>query len=176
MEARTARENWFKQIFPVEEFGKSFQEQMVSRLVSMSSKHFWAGLGDIQEMIFQNDKSRWVEKTSKLHFTRFTNTPSWLSQRIDFLTGIFIPRACALPIQTGAVSENQIRFNAYAVPILQKTIQFNQSSLTWSCLVSRQVNSMPASIKSSNWQDEVGRAVIQQTRMKKRPQKFVMTQ
>ncbi|KNZ57797.1 hypothetical protein VP01_206g5 [Puccinia sorghi] len=104
MEARTARENWFKQIFPVEEFGKSFQEQMVSRLVSMSSKHFWAGLGDIQEMIFQNDKSR----------------------------------ACALPIQTGAVSENQIRFNAYAVPILQKTIQFNQSSLTWSCLVSRQ--------------------------------------
>jgi len=104
VEARTARENWFKQIFPVEEFGKSFQEQMVSRLVSMSSKHFWAGLGDIQEMIFQNDDSR----------------------------------ACALPIQTGAVAENQIRLNAYAAPILQKTVQFNKNSLTWSCLVSKQ--------------------------------------
>ncbi|PLW54042.1 hypothetical protein PCANC_09492 [Puccinia coronata f. sp. avenae] len=103
-ETRTAREVWFKQIFPVKEFGESFREKMVSRLVSMSSKQFWEGLGDIQEAIFDNDESR----------------------------------ACAVPIRTGAIGENQIRFNAYAAPVLQSTVQFNKKSLTWSCLVSKQ--------------------------------------
>ncbi|KAA1084940.1 hypothetical protein PGT21_000406 [Puccinia graminis f. sp. tritici] len=58
IDTKTARRNWFIQIFPAEKFGKPFQEEMVSQLVSMSSKQFWVGLGDIQDKIFQNDHSR----------------------------------------------------------------------------------------------------------------------
>jgi hypothetical protein len=62
IDTKTARRKWFIQIFPAEKFGKTFQEEMVSQLVSMSSKQFWVGLGDIQERIFQNDHSRLVWK------------------------------------------------------------------------------------------------------------------
>ncbi|WAR61250.1 hypothetical protein PtB15_13B503 [Puccinia triticina] len=58
LDNKTARKDWFRQIFPVEKFGKSFQEQMVSRLASLPSQQFWTGLGDIQEKIFENDESR----------------------------------------------------------------------------------------------------------------------
>jgi hypothetical protein len=133
-ETRTAREVWFKQIFPVKEFGESFREKMVSRLVSMSSKQFWEGLGDIQEAIFDNDESR-----SEHFSTRFTSTP-FVGEVNKLISQMDSLRACAVPIRTGAIGENQIRFNAYAAPVLQSTVQFNKKSLTWSCLVSKQVN------------------------------------
>ncbi|KAI7942829.1 hypothetical protein MJO29_012673 [Puccinia striiformis f. sp. tritici] len=102
-ESKTAREDWFKQIFPTKDFGKGLQEEMVARLTSMSSHQFWEQNGEIQQEISRNDVSR----------------------------------ACAIPIESGTIAEDQLRLYPYGTPILRNTVQFNKSSLTWSSSVSK---------------------------------------
>ncbi|KAA1077503.1 hypothetical protein PGT21_010342 [Puccinia graminis f. sp. tritici] len=97
IDTKTARQNWFIKMFPAEKFGKTFQEEIVSQLVSMSNRQFWDGLVDIEDKLFQNDHSR----------------------------------ACAMPIQSGAVSDDNICFNTCLAPIFNGTFQFNTHSLTW---------------------------------------------
>ncbi|KAA1112422.1 hypothetical protein PGTUg99_001079 [Puccinia graminis f. sp. tritici] len=92
IDTKTARRNWFIQIFPAEKFGKPFQEEMVSQLVSMSSKQFWVGLGDIQDKIFQNDHSRACAMRIQ--------SGSILDNKIRFNT-------CVAPIFNGTVQFNK---------------------------------------------------------------------
>ncbi|EGG00133.1 uncharacterized protein MELLADRAFT_68025 [Melampsora larici-populina 98AG31] len=57
-EARKARTNWFKQIFPISKFGQELADEVVVKLVEMVSRQFWIGVGAIHNRLVRDDDDK----------------------------------------------------------------------------------------------------------------------
>lgn len=57
-EARKARTNWFKQIFPSSKFGQELANEVVVKLVEMVSRQFWIGVGAIHNRLVRDDDDK----------------------------------------------------------------------------------------------------------------------